>query len=535
MLLHSAIDVHDAGFAGSRSFHRDRWDQIEALAAAVREGGGPEAVRRHRQRGKGLPRERIERLLDPDTPFLELSALAGHGLYSGACPGGGLVTGIGLVCGHPVVVIANDATVKGGTYFPMTVRKHLRALEVARAFRLPCLCLVDSGGAYLPLQDEVFPDRDHFGRIFFQMARLNAEGLPQLAAVLGSCTAGGAYVPAMSDEVVMVRGSSSIFLAGPPLVRAATGERVTAEELGGADVHCRRSGVADHLAENEPDALERLRSLVAELGPAPDLAPPYPPEEPARPPDELWGVAPVDPRTPWDPREVLVRLLDGGRFAEFRALYGTSLVCGSGRILGYPVAVLANHGPLDAAAAGKAAHFVALADQRHVPLLFLQDIAGFHVGRGHEAGGIAREGAKMVRAVANAAVPKLTVVVGGSHGAGNYAMCGRAYDPHLLLLWPSARVSVMSGDAAGAVLASVKRGQAEERGEPPDEAAIERLVAETTARYAREGDALHGSARLWDDGIIAPPDTRNVLGLALATLRGGVPLRPTTAWGVFRM
>jgi acetyl-CoA carboxylase carboxyltransferase component len=490
----------------------------ERTAQAAR-GGDERAVERHRSRGKLLARERIERLLDPGTAFLEIGALAAWELYDGQAPSAGIVTGIGVVEGRECVVVANDATVKGGSYFPLTVKKHLRAQEIAEQNRLPCLYLVDSGGAYLPLQAEVFPDRDHFGRIFFNQARMSALGIPQIAVVMGSCTAGGAYVPAMSDETVIVRGTGTIFIGGPPLVKAATGQEVTAEELGGADVHARRSGVADHYATSDEHALAIARRIVANLGTA-TRAQPWPvldPEPPVADPDELYGLVPDDYRSRLDPREVIARIVDGSRFDEFKALYGETLVCGWARLEGYPVGILANDGVLFAESSQKGAHFIELACNRRIPLVFLQNITGFMVGKEYEAGGIARDGAKLVTAVACAEVPKFTVVIGGSFGAGNYAMCGRAYAPRQLWMWPNARISVMGGEQAATVLTMV--GDAD-----PD--AIR-------ATYETEGNPYYSTARLWDDGIIDPLDTRRVLALGIsAALNAPIP---ETTFGVFRM
>jgi acetyl-CoA carboxylase carboxyltransferase component len=502
-----------------------RRERMEALVAELRErtalvarGGGERALERHRSRGKLTARERIDRLVDPDTAFLELSALAAWDIYDGQAPGAGIVTGIGVVEGRECVLVANDATVKGGTYFPLTVKKHLRAQEVARQNRLPCLYLVDSGGAFLPLQDEVFPDRDHFGRIFFNQARLSALGIPQIAAVMGSCTAGGAYVPAMSDETVIVRGTGTIFIGGPPLVKAATGQDVSAEELGGADVHTRRSGVADHYATSDEHALALLRQIVSHLPPRGDTRfDVAPPEPPATDPSELYGLVPEDFRHQVDPRELIARIVDGSRFDEFKALYGETLVCGWARIEGYAVGILANNGVLFAESSQKGAHFIELACKRRVPLVFLQNITGFMVGKEYETGGIARDGAKLVMAVACAEVPKLTVVVGGSFGAGNYAMCGRAYEPRQLWMWPNARISVMGGEQAATVLTMVGDADPEE----------------IRAKYEAEGNPYHSTARLWDDGIIDPLDTRKVLALGLAAARNA-PI-PETEFGVFRM
>jgi 3-methylcrotonyl-CoA carboxylase beta subunit len=493
--------------------------ELRQRSARVARGGGEKALEKHRSRGKLTARERIDRLLDPDTAFLELSALAAWGLYDDQAPGAGIVTGIGVIEGRECVLVANDATVKGGTYFPLTVKKHLRAQEIAGQNRLPCIYLVDSGGAFLPLQDEVFPDRDHFGRIFYNQARLSAAGIPQIAAVMGSCTAGGAYVPAMSDETIIVKGTGTIFIGGPPLVKAATGQDVTAEELGGADVHARRSGVADHYATSDEHALALVREIVRNLNLAEKDVPwgLTPPEEPVADPAELYGSIPTDFRQQVDPREVIGRIVDGSRFHEFKALYGETLVCGFARIEGYPVGILANNGVLFGESAAKGAHFVELACKRRVPLVFLQNITGFMVGKEYESGGIARDGAKLVTAVACAEVPKFTVIVGGSFGAGNYGMCGRAYSPRQLWMWPNARISVMGGEQAATVLTMV--GDAD-----PDE---------IRAKYEAEGNPYHSTARLWDDGIIDPLDTRRVLALGIsAALNAPIP---ETTFGVFRM
>jgi 3-methylcrotonyl-CoA carboxylase beta subunit len=471
------------------------------------------------ERGKLLPRERVDRLLDPGSPFLELSPLAAHGLYGDDAPGAGIITGVGRVAGREVVIVANDATVKGGAYFPITVKKHLRAQEIAIHNRLPSIYLVDSGGAFLPLQDDVFPDREHFGRIFFNQATMSARGIAQIAAVLGSCTAGGAYVPAMSDECVIVRNQGTIFLGGPPLVKAATGEEVTAEELGGGDLHARTSGVTDHLADNDAHALQIVRRIVATLGPRADR--PWDrrrPEPPAVDPDELLGVVPADLKTPYDVREVIARLVDGSRLAEFKELFGATLVCGFAHIHGHPVGILANNGILFSETALKGAHFIELCDQRRIPLLFLQNITGFMVGRDYEAGGIAKHGAKLVTAVATARVPKLTVIIGGSFGAGNYGMCGRAYSPRFLWMWPNARISVMGGEQAGTVMETV--GQPE-------------VGSTLREQYEYQGHPYYATARIWDDGVIDPRDTRDVLGLALSAA-ANAPLADVR-YGVFRM
>ncbi|MGV0799098.1 carboxyl transferase domain-containing protein, partial [Mycolicibacterium elephantis] len=489
--------------------------------------GGPERAReRHVSRGKLLPRDRVDGLLDPGSPFLEVAALAADGMYDDECPGAGMITGIGRVSGRECMIVANDATVKGGTYYPITVKKHLRAQEIAGQNRLPCIYLVDSGGAFLPRQDEVFPDREHFGRIFYNQANLSAQGIAQIAAVLGSCTAGGAYVPAMSDEAVIVRNQGTIFLGGPPLVKAATGEVVTAEELGGGDLHSKTSGVTDHLAHDDRDALRIVRRIVATLGPRTE--PPWqvtPTVDPVADQTELYDVVPVDPRVPYDVHEVITRIVDGGEFSEFKAEYGSTLVTGFARIHGHPVGIIANNGVLFSESALKGAHFIELCDKRIIPLLFLQNISGFMVGRDYEAGGIAKHGAKMVTAVACARVPKLTVVIGGSYGAGNYSMCGRAYSPRFLWMWPNARISVMGGEQAASVLATV-------RGEmTPEEE--ENFKAPIRRQYEHQGNPYYSTARLWDDGVIDPADTRTVLGLALS-IAGQAPLEPVS-YGVFRM
>ncbi len=514
----------------NRAHHRELVESLrERISAAV---PPLEAIRRQTAQGKLPVRERIALLVDPGAPFLELSPLAALGLYEDASPGAGIVTGIGPVAGRPVMVIANDPAAKGGTYFPLTVKKHLRAQEIASQNRLPCFYLVDSGGAYLPLQDQVFPDREGFGRIFYNQARLSARRIPQVSVVLGSSTAGGAYLPAMSDEVVIVRGRGTIFLGGPPLVKAATGEEVSAEELGGAELHCRKSGVADHLAEDERDALRIAREIAAELSRG-RLPPPFAPQEPSRPPEEIYEVLPRDPRQPFPMYEVLSRIVDGGRFREFKALYGTTLITAFARIWGYPVGVLASNGILFSESALKGVHFIELCSARGIPLVFLQNITGFMVGKRYEEGGIAKDGAKMVHAVACAPVAKLTVIVGGSYGAGNYGMCGRAYGPRFLWMWPGARISVMGADQAAGVLVTVKRDQLAREGKslsPEEEEAIRRPILE---RYAAEGSAWYSTARLWDDGVIEPAKTRDHLGLALE-LAAAAP-EPAGGFGVFRM
>ncbi len=533
-VLHSRADPGGEPFARNHAANAALAAELRKKLAEVSRGG-PEASReRHIARGKLLPRDRVDALTDPGSPFLELSPLAADGLYDGDAPAAGVITGVGRVSGRECVIVANDATVKGGTYYPVTVKKHLRAQEVALHNRLPCIYLVDSGGAFLPRQDEVFPDREHFGRIFYNQATMSARGIPQIAAVLGSCTAGGAYVPAMSDEAVIVRNQGTIFLGGPPLVKAATGEVVSAEELGGGELHSRVSGVTDHLAEDDADALRMVRGIVATL--APRAARPWdtaPAEEPAYPADSVYGVLPTDLRTPYDVHEVIARVVDGSRFAEFKSEYGTTLVSGFARIYGHPVGIIANNGILFSESALKGAHFVELCDQRSIPLVFLQNITGFMVGRQYEADGIAKHGAKMVTAVACARVPKLTVIIGGSFGAGNYAMCGRAYSPRFLWMWPNARISVMGGDQAASVLATVRRDQLEARGQdwpPAEEDAFKKPVRD---QYEHQGNPYYATARLWDDGIIDPADTRRVLGLALSAA-GNAPLEPA-GYGVFRM
>ncbi|HTV43995.1 MAG TPA: carboxyl transferase domain-containing protein [Stellaceae bacterium] len=538
-VLTTALDRHAAAFHGNEAVMRALVADLRDKLATIAEGGGEGARRRHLSRGKLLPRERVRLLLDPGSPFLELSPLAAFGMYDGEVPAAGVITGLGRIMGRECVVVANDATVKGGTYFPMTVKKHLRAQEIAGENRLPCIYLVDSGGAYLPAQDEVFPDRDHFGRIFYNQARLSAAGVPQLAVVMGSCTAGGAYVPAMSDESVIVKGEGTIFLGGPPLVRAATGEIVSAEELGGAELHSRTSGVTDHLAMHDRHALGIARHIVGNFNRVKTAGLAVePPVEPIYPAGELYGIVPQDTRQPYDVREIIARIVDGSEFDEFKRLYGPTLVCGFARIWGYPVGILANNGILFSESALKAAHMIELCAQRGIPLVFLQNIAGFMVGQKYEAGGIAKDGAKMVTAVATAAVPKFTVIIGGSFGAGNYGMCGRAYGPRFLWMWPNARISVMGGEQAAAVLAQIRRDSREAQGRDWDAAEEEKFKAPIRAQYESQGHPYYASARLWDDGIIDPADTRMVLGLAIsASLNApigrydGEPGR----FGVFRM
>ncbi|MHA1153657.1 MAG: carboxyl transferase domain-containing protein [Alphaproteobacteria bacterium] len=530
----SKINPQDATFLENDKLNRQRVAELRDLLGRVQQGGSQRAQERHTSQGKMMVRDRIEALLDPGSPFLELSALAAHGLYDGEAAAAGLVTGIGHVHGRQVMIVANDATVKGGTYYPITVKKHLRAQEIAKENHLPCIYLVDSGGAFLPLQDEVFPDKEHFGRIFYNQAILSALGIAQISAVLGSCTAGGAYVPAMSDEVVIVKEQGTIFLGGPPLVKAATGEEVTAEELGGGDVHTRISGVADHLANDDAHALRLVRDVVENLGPVHTARTPCAVvEAPHYDPEELYGVVSHDPRIPFDIREVIARLVDGSRMHEFKPRYGTTLVCGFARIHGYTVGMIANNGILFSAEALKATHFIELCNARSIPLVFLQNITGFMIGKQYEHGGIAKDGAKMVNAVSNSTVPKFTVVVGGSYGAGNYGMCGRAFQPRLLFMWPQAKISVMGGEQAANVLLTVKKDQMARRGESLDAAQEQDIVAPILAKYETEGHAYYSSARLWDDGVIDPMQTRDVLGLGLA-MSLNAPI-PPVKYGIYRM
>ncbi len=533
-VLNSTLNVRDADFIANERKLRATVEQLKAELGKVAQGGGERARQRHLDRDKLLPRDRIRALLDTGSPFLELSALAAHGMYDDKAPAAGLITGIGRVHGQEVVIVANDATVKGGTYFPMTVKKHLRAQEVALENHLPCIYLVDSGGAFLPLQDEVFPDKEHFGRIFYNQARMSSLGIPQIAVVMGSCTAGGAYVPAMSDETIIVREQGTIFLGGPPLVKAATGEEVDAEALGGADVHTAQSGVADHFAENDTHALSIARDIVATLNRKKNM--PLAVREPVAPrypAEQMYGVIPEDTRRPFDIREVIARIVDGSEFHEFKARYGKTLVCGFAHIHGYPVGIIANNGILFAESALKGAHFIELCNQRNVPLVFLQNITGFMVGKKYETAGIAKDGAKMVTAVACSHVPKFTVVIGGSFGAGNYAMCGRAYGGRFLWMWPNARISVMGGEQAASVLATVKRDGIERRGDSwsdDDEEAFKQPIRD---QYEHQGHPFYASARLWDDGVIDPVDTRRVLGLAISASMNA-PIEPQR-YGVFRM
>lgn len=532
--LASQIDPASAEFAENRKHHLQLRDDLRALLGRVRAGGSDEARMRHESRAKLFVRDRIDRLLDRGSPFLELSPLAAHDLYDDWVPAAGIVTGIGRVEGVECMIVANDATVKGGTYHPMTVRKHVRAQEIALENRLPCIYLVDSGGAFLPLQDQVFPDEKHFGRIFYNQAQLSARGIPQIAAVMGSCTAGGAYVPAMSDESVIVKGNGTIFLAGPPLVKAATGEEVSAEDLGGAEVHSRTSGVTDHMAEDDGHALEIVRSIVHHLNWTKRVSlATRAPEEPAYAPEEIYGVIPADLRRPFDVREVIARLVDGSRFHEFKALYGTTLVTGFAHLHGYPLGIVANNGILFSESSLKGAHFIELCAQRRVPILFLQNITGFMVGRRYEAGGIAKDGAKLVQAVATAAVPKVTVIIGGSFGAGNYGMCGRAYGPRFLFMWPNARISVMGGEQAASVLVTVKRDQLAAKQQELTAEQEEEIRRPILEKYEREGHPYYSSARLWDDGILEPGETRAALALAFSAALNAPILE--TRFPVFRM
>jgi len=533
-VIQSRINSRDPSYSANREAMQAQVDDLRRLVDQVRQGGGPKAQERHTARGKLLPRERLNAVLDPGSPFLELSQLAAYQAYEDDVPGAGIITGIGRIAGQECMIFVNDATVKGGTYYPLTVKKQGRAQTIARENRLPCIYLVDSGGAFLPLQDEVFPDREHFGHAFYNQARMSALGIPQIAAVLGSCTAGGAYLPAMADESIIVKNQGTIFLGGPPLVKAATGEIVSAEELGGADVHCRTSGVTDHYANNDHHALQLVRRAVARLNRvkpvALDLREPV---EPLYPAEDIYGVIPADKKQPYDVREVIARVVDGSDFDEFKALYGETLVCGFARIHGYPVGIIANNGILFSESAVKGAHFVELCAQRRIPLVFLQNITGFMVGKQYEAGGIARHGAKMVHAVACANVPKFTVIIGGSFGAGNYAMCGRAYEPRLMFMWPNARISVMGGEQAAGVLATVRQEVLARDGKamtPDEEAAFKQPILDL---YEKQGHPYYASARLWDDGVIDPADTRMVLGLAISAALNA-PIEESR-FGVFRM
>ena len=533
-VITSRLDRHSEDFIANRDALAAQVAELRAKAEEIAQGGGEKARQRHHERGKMLARERIDALLDPGAAFLEISQLAAEGVYGEDVPAAGVVAGIGQVCGVECMIVANDATVKGGSYYPLTVKKHLRAQTIAEQNHLPCIYLVDSGGANLPRQDEVFPDREHFGRIFYNQANMSAKNIPQIAVVMGSCTAGGAYVPAMADETIIVKQQGTIFLAGPPLVKAATGEVVTAEELGGADVHCRESGVADHYADNDEHALQLARQAVSKLNrKKPQQLQQLDSREPLYPPEEVYGVIPRDSRKPFDVREVIARIVDGSDFDEFKALFGTTLVCGFARLYGYPVGIVANNGILFSESAQKGAHFIELCAQRKIPLIFLQNITGFMVGKQYEAGGIARHGAKMVMAVACAQVPKFTVVIGGSYGAGNYGMCGRAYEPRFMYMWPNARIGVMGGEQAAGVLADIKRAQYQRQGEDwsdEQEAAFKQPILD---KFAEQSHPFYASARLWDDGVIDPADTRRVLGMSLsASLNKAID---DSRFGVFRM
>jgi 3-methylcrotonyl-CoA carboxylase beta subunit len=532
-ILETSIDARSREYGDNRETMVGRVEQLRETSRMLCNGGGEEARARHLARGKMLPRERISALIDPLSPFLEIGQFAAHGMYDGRIACAGVIAGIGRIAGRECMIVANDATVKGGAYFPMTVKKHLRAQEIAAQNRLPCIYLVDSGGANLPSQDEVFPDRDHFGRIFYNQAMLSAQGVAQIAVVMGSCTAGGAYVPAMCDETIIVRGQGTIFLGGPPLVAAATGEVVTAEELGGADVHCRRSGVADHLAENDAHALGLTRELVANIERRPPSMAARKPTPPRYDTDELLGLIPADSHKPFDIREVIARIVDESAFDEFKPLYGATLVTGFAHIWGYPVGIFANNGILFSESAQKGAHFMQICAKRRMPAIFLQNTTGFMVGAKYEAAGIAKDGAKMVTAVATAAVPKFTVIIGGSFGAGNYAMCGRAYSPRFLWMWPNARISVMGGEQAASVLSRVRRDALKARGESWTHDEEEAFKAPIREQYERQGNPLYSSARLWDDGVINPIDTRRVLGLCLSA-SANAPVEETR-FGLFRM
>ena len=532
-VLTSSVVVGSDAYKANERAHLEALAQVQAVAEAALRGGSDASRVRHVERGKLLTRDRVDQLLDPGSPFLEVGLFAAHGMYDDACPAGGMVAVVGRVCGREVMILCNDATVKGGTYFPVSVKKHLRAQEIAEANNLPCIYLVDSGGANLPNQDEVFPDRDHFGRIFFNQANMSAKGIPQIAAVMGSCTAGGAYVPAMSDVTIIVKEQGTIFLAGPPLVKAATGEVVNAEDLGGGDVHTRLSGVADYLADNDAHALELVRQAVASLGPQKEREILADHDAPMFDPAEMLGVVPADLRTPYDVREVIARLVDGSRFDEFKARFGTTLVCGFAEIWGQTVGIIGNNGVLFSEAALKGAHFVELCSQRKIPLIFLQNITGFMVGRAYESGGIAKDGAKLVTAVATSAVPKVTVLIGGSFGAGNYGMCGRAYDPRFVWTWPNSRISVMGGAQAAGVLATVKRDGIERRGGEWSAAEEAAFKQPTLDMFEAQSHPLYASARLWDDGIIDPRKTRDILGLSLSAC-ANAPIGDTR-FGVFRM
>ncbi|MBR0705650.1 carboxyl transferase domain-containing protein [Bradyrhizobium liaoningense] len=534
MPLHSSIDPSSSDFARNSEAMRILVADLREKLSQVAGGGGEASRNRHTSRGKMLARERVDLLVDPGTSFLELSPLAAYGLYGGDVHSASVVTGVGRISGRECVIVANDATIKGGTYYPMTVKKHLRAQDIARQNNLPCVYMVDSGGAFLPLQDEIFPDERHFGRIFYNQAQMSSQGIPQIAIVMGSCTAGGAYVPAMSDESIIVRNQGTIFLGGPPLVKAATGEVVSAEELGGADVHSRQSGVTDHYAQNDAHAIGIARRIVGTLKPStrPNLNM-HPPRDPLFAAEEIYGVVPVDGRKPFDVRDIIARVVDGSEFDEFKKLYGTTLVCGFAHIWGYPVGIIANNGILFSESSLKGAHFIELCCQRGIPLVFLQNITGFMVGKKYEAGGIARDGAKLVTAVATASVPKFTVVIGGSYGAGNYGMCGRAYSPRFLWMWPNARISVMGGEQASMVLSQVRRDNIEAKGDSWSKEEEDKFREPIRAQYESQGHPYYATARLWDDGVIDPADTRLVLGLGLSAA-SNAPIEPTK-FGLFRM
>lgn len=534
MPLHSSIDPSSSDFARNAEAMRGLVADLREKLSQVAGGGGEVSRNRHTARGKMLARQRVDLLVDPGTSFLELSPLAAHGLYGGDVHSASVVTGVGRISGRECVIVANDATIKGGTYYPMTVKKHLRAQDIARQNNLPCVYMVDSGGAFLPLQDEIFPDERHFGRIFYNQAQMSSQGIPQIAIVMGSCTAGGAYVPAMSDESIIVRNQGTIFLGGPPLVKAATGEVVTAEELGGADVHSRQSGVTDHYAQNDAHAIGIARRIVGTLKPSarPNLNM-HPPRDPLFAAEEIYGVVPVDGRKPFDVRDIIARVVDGSEFDEFKKLYGTTLVCGFAHIWGFPVGIIANNGILFSESSLKGAHFIELCCQRGIPLVFLQNITGFMVGKKYEAGGIARDGAKLVTAVATASVPKFTVVIGGSYGAGNYGMCGRAYSPRFLWMWPNARISVMGGEQASMVLSQVRRDNIEAKGDSWSKDEEDKFREPIRAQYDSQGHPYYATARLWDDGVIDPADTRLVLGLGLSAA-SNAPIEPVK-FGLFRM
>ncbi|MFO8077057.1 MAG: carboxyl transferase domain-containing protein [Thermoplasmatota archaeon] len=533
-VIESSIDTESKQFKDNYAHYEKLVKNLKDNISQAQMGGGKEKIKLHKSRNKMLARERIDALLDPDTPFMEFNPLAAYGMYKDKAPCAGIVTGIGIIHGREVVIVANDATVTGGTYYPMTVKKHLRAQKIALENNLPCIYLVDSGGAFLPMQDEVFPDREHFGRIFYNQAMMSSKNIPQISAVMGSCTAGGAYVPAMSDESIIVKGTGTIFLGGPPLVKAATGEEVSAEDLGGADVHCKESGVSDHYAHDDSEAIHIVRSIVENLNrPAKTYLDIHKPEEPAYDIKEIYGIIPKDSRKPFEVREIIARIVDGSKFHEFKALYGPTIVCGFARIMGYPVGILANNGVLFSESALKGSHFIEMCCQRKIPLVFLQNITGFMVGRKYESGGIAKDGAKMVNAVATANVPKFTVLIGGSFGAGNYGMCGRAYEPRQLWMWPNSRISVMGGQQAATVLLTVKRDQMWRKGKELSKKEEKNITEPILEKYEQEGSPYYSTARIWDDGIIDPVDTRMVLGLGIsAALNAPIP---NWSPGIFRM